>query len=620
MPTADNNPLNNEQLMHAMSMDDAYRIERVLGKGTGGVTELVTIDGSGPFVRKKIPREQARRMVWAALAECESRYLPKLLASYELPERFVVVLDFVAGETLESHLGKRGALPESEACRLISNICEAAGELHAHGVIHRDISPVNIIVSPDGAHLIDLGISRVGGTGATHDTLPFGTAGFAAPEQYGFAETDVRSDVYSIGRVLGYMLTGVNPKDDRYDAIVADGTTLSASMRDIVWKACSFEPSARFQSAAEFARAIAAASGEGDAPVATGDGERSGRREADEGMSASAAATPAAPATSAGDDAATLGEGLTPGVSPADAAGASGMTKVADSYEAAASVAARAATRKRAAWKRAAIIAGASVLAVVVLAVCAGLALRGAGQSALDDGAQGDSAVSQAQSAEPTGDEGGASANEANGSATAAPAASDISFEVAESGWTVSSPESGSYVIYAFALRNPSDDFMIKYPSVKITGRDKDGTVLFSDEQVLNVLYPGKTTYFASLAGGNSVPATVEFTPCAPDEWNVTPYAGATPQFEVSGLSAVPDGFGGVNFTGELTVVSAEGSDAAISSGLAVTAVLRDDDGKIVGGFSDFIDMPAEGETAPFEVSYFDPPAYASAEAYVQVW
>lgn len=55
--------------MHAMSIDDAYRVERVLARGVGGVTELVTIEGSGPFVRKKIPRDQARRAVWSAVAD-----------------------------------------------------------------------------------------------------------------------------------------------------------------------------------------------------------------------------------------------------------------------------------------------------------------------------------------------------------------------------------------------------------------------------------------------------------------------------------------------------------------------------------------------------------------------
>ncbi len=72
--------------MHAMSIDDAYRVEQVLARSACGVTELVTIDGTGPFVRKKIDREQVRRSVWAIVADCRCRFLPQVRASYEMPE------------------------------------------------------------------------------------------------------------------------------------------------------------------------------------------------------------------------------------------------------------------------------------------------------------------------------------------------------------------------------------------------------------------------------------------------------------------------------------------------------------------------------------------------------
>ena len=62
--------------MHAMSLDDTYRVEQVLARGEDGITELVTIDGAGPFVRKKMRQELARRNVWSALTECSSPRLP----------------------------------------------------------------------------------------------------------------------------------------------------------------------------------------------------------------------------------------------------------------------------------------------------------------------------------------------------------------------------------------------------------------------------------------------------------------------------------------------------------------------------------------------------------------
>ena len=92
--------MEDKQAMHAMSIDDAYHVERTLARGPSGVTELVSIDGNGPFVRKKIPSPLAQRNVWAALSACQSNRLPRVEATYELPDRFVIVYDYVPGSTL----------------------------------------------------------------------------------------------------------------------------------------------------------------------------------------------------------------------------------------------------------------------------------------------------------------------------------------------------------------------------------------------------------------------------------------------------------------------------------------------------------------------------------------
>lgn len=248
--------LNDAQVMHAMALDDMYHVQSVLARGAGELTELVTIEGAGPFVRKKIPAEMARRGVWSALGLCSCTRLPRVEATYELPDQFVVVYDYVPGKTAEPLVKESGVLPEAEATRIASEVCEAAGALHELGVIHRDISPRNIVVSADGAHLIDLGIARLRVEGAVRDTNALGTYGFAAPEQYGFEQTDARSDVYSIGCVLGYLLTGLVPNADGYQEALADEAHVSAQVRTIVQKACSFEPSSRYQSAAELSAAL----------------------------------------------------------------------------------------------------------------------------------------------------------------------------------------------------------------------------------------------------------------------------------------------------------------------------------------------------------------------------
>lgn len=205
--------MDDKQAMHAMSIDDAYHVERTLARGPSGVTELVSIDGNGPFVRKKIPSPLAQRNVWAALSACQSNRLPRVEATYELPDRFVIVYDYVPGSTLAQIAEENGRLAPNVAVQLIDQICEAVQELHQHGVIHRDITPANVIVAQDGAHLIDFGIARIRSEASnrSRDTTALGTYGFASPEQYGFAKTDARSDVFSLGRLLGFMLTGAYP-------------------------------------------------------------------------------------------------------------------------------------------------------------------------------------------------------------------------------------------------------------------------------------------------------------------------------------------------------------------------------------------------------------------------
>ena len=271
--------LNDEQVMHAMSIDDMYRVERVLARGAGGVTELVTIDGAGPFVRKKIPNRLANQGVWSLIESCGCARLPKVEATYSLPDQFVVVYDFVPGQTLEELVVAKKRLVPEEAASLAADICEAAAALHSRGVVHRDLSPRNVIVAADGAHLIDLGIARMRVEGASRDTTSLGTRGFASPEQYGFAQTDARSDVYAIGKLLGYMLTGLQPDGDEYERALGDADATDSRLVEVVARACAFEPSSRYQSAAEMARALGrcAAAGVG-APA--GGGASSGVRAA----------------------------------------------------------------------------------------------------------------------------------------------------------------------------------------------------------------------------------------------------------------------------------------------------------------------------------------------------
>jgi serine/threonine protein kinase len=248
-----------EQLLKTLEHDESYQVVRVLSKSERGSTELVLQNGLNRLlVRKRMRRELASVEAWERIPTIQSPCLPKIYDTYALPDQLVVVRDYVAGSSVRDEVTRKGAMSPARACEIARDVCHAAAALHAVGVIHRDITPGNVICSSQGAVLIDLGIARTHAENAMNDTTRLGTWGFAAPEQFGFAQTDARSDVYSIGRLLGYMLTAVTPASDEYRSALGSDD-VPAELRRIVQKACSFEPSSRYASANELMTALTAA-------------------------------------------------------------------------------------------------------------------------------------------------------------------------------------------------------------------------------------------------------------------------------------------------------------------------------------------------------------------------
>ena len=226
-------------------------------------TEIVTIDGIGPYLRKKIPLSLVDRRVWVALSECDNPRLPHVAATYETPDEFVVVLEFVPGDTVSEVVSAQGHLSAPDAVRTICEVCEAISDLHRKGIVHCDISPRNVLLAADGAHVIDLGIARPVGTEPSSEAPVLGTHGFAAPEQYGFARVDERTDVYAAARLLGFMLTGLE-LGDSYRNALADELKVPVPLRAVIERGSAFEPSARYQTMRDLSSTVSRAAGLGD--------------------------------------------------------------------------------------------------------------------------------------------------------------------------------------------------------------------------------------------------------------------------------------------------------------------------------------------------------------------
>lgn len=165
---------------------------------------------------------------------------------------FVVIEEYLGGRTLEEILNA-GPLPEADAVPIILDICEGLSHLHnlSPPVIHRDIKPSNIIVTNEGiVKIIDFNASRLYKATVTEDTVILGTAGYASPEQFGFRETDARSDIYSLGVLINYLLTGKHPKEDVYQG----------RLKKVIQKALNLSPEKRFQNAGKLKAAVQSAS------------------------------------------------------------------------------------------------------------------------------------------------------------------------------------------------------------------------------------------------------------------------------------------------------------------------------------------------------------------------
>lgn len=603
--------LNSEQVMHAMGIDDAYRVQRVLVRNANGVTELVTIEDAGPFVRKKMPLQSANRAVWAALAGSECPRLPQVAATYEMPDWFVAVYDYVPGETLVDAVERVGALDADVAARIAQDVCEALLALHKRGMMHLDVAPANIILAADGAHLVDFGNARVlesrnaagvaAGAGsssageglASYKSLgragaadaaglprPKGTWGFAAPEQY-FYKADERSDVFAVGRLLGYMLTGVQPDDERiaeFEAALLDEGQVPAALRAVVERAARFEPSARYQNVDEMSLAISHAlqSDGADAAVDQGD--------------ATLQQTAAAPQQ---------GESVQKQL---DARCGPDSLRGSDA-------------RRRPRPTQIALVVLACAAALMSLTVCAKVLMgKDEGQQAADQQITGQQTTDQ----QTAGDAPGASNGDGGNGSNAAPveaAASDVeraykSLKISQSGWHV---DSSGYVDYALTIQNTSEDLVVEYPEVIITGRAADGSVVFSKSQVMGVVYPGYDLTFACMTGNGTAPATVEFALSKPQDYQVSVGTGRPTEYKVLDLSARKDGFGKLTVSGEVEK-TVEGDEWLDSQSVWLSVILRDGQGRIVYGWCDFVDSPGLGEQMPFSIEVYGCPDYATAE------
>ena len=155
------------------------------------------------------------------LAGLQHPNLPSIYDHFEERGRWYLVMSFIQGKTMEDYLAHapNRQLPLEEVLHIGLELCNVLNYLHTHQppIIFRDLKPGNIMRSMDGhIYLIDFGIARHFKPGQAKDTANYGSAGYAPPEQYGKAQTTVRSDIYSLGATLYEMLSGYDPSQSPF--------------------------------------------------------------------------------------------------------------------------------------------------------------------------------------------------------------------------------------------------------------------------------------------------------------------------------------------------------------------------------------------------------------------
>lgn len=188
--------------------------------------------------------------------------LPDIVDVIEDEDRFLIVMDYIQGNSLSKALDEFGAQPQDEVIRWAKQLCDVLGYLHSQNppIIYRDMKPANIMLKPDGnVALIDFGTAREFKEKNLADTTCLGTMGYAAPEQFGgMGQTDPRTDIYCLGATLYHLVTGMSPCEPPYEIrpIREINPALSGGLERIILKCTQPNPQNRYQNAAELMYAL----------------------------------------------------------------------------------------------------------------------------------------------------------------------------------------------------------------------------------------------------------------------------------------------------------------------------------------------------------------------------
>lgn len=216
---------------------EKYITLQTLSEDSRSKVELVRQGDSGSlFIKKTL---YASDTPYRLLQYHRIPGIPHIFALDRQEGKTVLLEEYVKGETLHQRLESYGTVDDCTAAKWLLQLCFILQGVHRLHIIHRDIKPSNILITPEQKlYLIDFDASRVYEPGKSTDTVCLGTKGYAAPEQYGYAQTDARTDLYSMGVLFNQLLTGKFPEEQIY----------TGKLGQIIQGCIPMDPNQRFQS------------------------------------------------------------------------------------------------------------------------------------------------------------------------------------------------------------------------------------------------------------------------------------------------------------------------------------------------------------------------------------
>lgn len=232
--------------MSGMEQGDFVFLETLNQRGT---VFLVRQRSSGRIlVARQMPPGQAE--IFETLRGMNAKHVPAIRAiEARQDDAAFVYEDYIQGVTLRQRMEESPPLTKEDAVWLGRQLCQALAPLHRANIVHRDIKPENIVLGADSqVYLIDFGIARFEKAGRSADTTLLGTHGYAAPEQFGFCQSDARADIYSLGVVLNQVVTGAFPNEARTDGLLGE----------VIAMCTNLDPQQRYSTVQELDAALAA--------------------------------------------------------------------------------------------------------------------------------------------------------------------------------------------------------------------------------------------------------------------------------------------------------------------------------------------------------------------------